>query len=161
MDVKKKESEFRSLNKIVPRVELLNIYMQRGNFERQPDATEYEKLGAKISFEGELFARDKEGFQALVRLSVEGKPIENEDYAVSKIESEYVLTYKLKDDRKISKSDLKAFCNMNAIYNAWPFWREYVQSATTRMEIPVLTLPLLRFMPHKQKKESKAKSEKE
>jgi hypothetical protein len=30
-----------------------------------------------------------------------------------------------------------------AVYHAWPYWREFVQSATSRMGLPVLRMPLI------------------
>jgi preprotein translocase subunit SecB len=32
---------------------------------------------------------------------------------------------------------------MNGIYNIWPYWREYVQTTTSRLGLPPLTLPVL------------------
>jgi hypothetical protein len=39
---------------------------------------------------------------------------------------------------------LTAFALRTGIYNVWPYWREFVQSMTTRMGLPALTIPLVR-----------------
>ena len=36
-----------------------------------------------------------------------------------------------------------AFGKMNGIHNVWPYWREYVQSVSTRAGMPPVTLPLM------------------
>lgn len=43
----------------------------------------------------------------------------------------------------IKPSDISAFAKFNATVNAWPYWREFVQSMTSRMDIPTITVPLL------------------
>ena len=38
---------------------------------------------------------------------------------------------------------------INPISNAWPYWREFVQSMSSRMGFPALTVPLLEIVPKK------------
>ncbi|HEX9883411.1 MAG TPA: hypothetical protein VGA79_05555, partial [Desulfobaccales bacterium] len=38
---------------------------------------------------------------------------------------------------------------INPISNAWPYWREFVQSMSARMGFPALTVPLLEIAPKK------------
>jgi hypothetical protein len=40
-------------------------------------------------------------------------------------------------------SALKYLLTINPISNAWPYWREFVQSMSARMGFPALTVPLL------------------
>ena len=47
---------------------------------------------------------------------------------------------------------------INPISNAWPYWREFVQSMSTRMGFPALTVPLLEIVP-KKSAAKKAKSQ--
>lgn len=156
MEVEKKVSEFKSLTKVVPRVELLSIYLVNGNIERKSDALEHNKLEAEIAFNSELFSETDNEFTAIVSFSVIGRSSEDKKYEAVKIEGKYLLNYSIDRDSDVKKADLKSFCDMNAIYNAWPYWREFVQSTTVRMAMPALTLPLLKFRPpNKRKKESK------
>ena len=59
----------------------------------------------------------------------------------------FLLRYGLKAKNvaktDIKQSDIVAFAKFNATVNAWPYWREFVQSMTSRMEIPTVTVPLL------------------
>src|SRR5262245_34914276 len=47
------------------------------------------------------------------------------------------------DGEAIVKEDLLAFGRVNGLFNAWPYWREFAQSATQRLELPGLVFPLL------------------
>ena len=42
---------------------------------------------------------------------------------------------------------LKAFGQINAVFNAWPCWRELVQAPLARMSLPTLTMPVFRVRP--------------
>ncbi len=67
-----------------------------------------------------------------------------EDPAVL-VRAEFELKYKLPKDISASKRDLNAFAEMNGVFNVWPYWREFIQSMVTRMNLPPLTLPLFRL----------------
>jgi hypothetical protein len=41
------------------------------------------------------------------------------------------------------------FMTINPISHAWPYWREFVQSMSSRMGFPALTVPLLEIVPKK------------
>lgn len=58
---------------------------------------------------------------------------------------EYSLTYALPDEIPCSDDDAAEFCALNGVYNAWPFFREHVQSLTSKMNVPPIILPLRRF----------------
>jgi hypothetical protein len=44
----------------------------------------------------------------------------------------------------VSDRDAASFTKHNAVFNAWPYWRELVQSCALRMGLAPLTMPLLR-----------------
>lgn len=58
------------------------------------------------------------------------------------IESSHHLSYTLQNDA-ITADEIRAFAQVNAVMNAWPYWREFVQSTTSRLGLPPLTLPLI------------------
>ena len=41
----------------------------------------------------------------------------------------------------------KTFGQINAVFNAWPCWRELVQAPPARMSLPTLTVPVFRVPP--------------
>jgi hypothetical protein len=58
---------------------------------------------------------------------------------------EYELKYRVPKDFKASKAEVSSFAKMNGIYNAWPYFREYVQTTTQRMNLPPVVLPVYRI----------------
>ena len=67
------------------------------------------------------------------------------------IDATFVLIYKAERIGKLKQENFEAFGKSNGIYNAWPYWREYVQNTVARMGLPPLTIPVFRLLPPKQK----------
>ncbi len=61
------------------------------------------------------------------------------------IRATYELRYHLPEELPASATDLNQFAQTNGIFNAWPFFREFVQSSFERMHLPTLTLPVYRL----------------
>lgn len=61
----------------------------------------------------------------------------------------FELTYQLKSSEGLVHRDLVVFAAQNAVFNAWPYWRELAHSTTVRMGlknplvVPVLTVNAL------------------
>ena len=60
------------------------------------------------------------------------------------IETSFELQYRLPEGFRVDPDTLTTFAETNGIYNAWPYWREFVQSTFARMGLPPVVLPLLR-----------------
>ncbi len=60
------------------------------------------------------------------------------------IEAIFSLGYSLTSLEGLEDRHLDAFAHINGIFNAWPYWREYVQSMSTRMAFPIIA-PVFRF----------------
>jgi hypothetical protein len=76
------------------------------------------------------------------------------DKLIMKIEASFCASYDFNRDKTPSvpddsADDLWYFSNINPISDAWPYWREFVQSMSSRMGFPALTVPLLEIRPKK------------
>ena len=71
-------------------------------------------------------------------------PEQAEEEPLVSIETRFELQYRLPKGFHVDPQTLTAFAETNGIYNAWPYWREFVQSMFVRMGLPPLVLPLLR-----------------
>jgi len=69
-----------------------------------------------------------------------------------RIDCEFTLRYALSEQLDATESHFKHFANLNAVVNAWPYYREAVQSCVSRMGLPTLVLPLFRLPQKKQGK---------
>ena len=159
MEIEKKQRDFRTLSKVVPKTNLKTLFMVSTNVWRSVDALDYDKVEVEIDVRGQLVEDHQDHFLAKAIFSFKGQPEgEEEKEEIVRLYSEYVLVYSLKNRGKLTSADLETFCEMNAVYNAWPYWREFVQTTLNRMELPTFTLPLLKFT---QRRNKEAKGERE
>ena len=63
-----------------------------------------------------------------------------------KIDATFLLLYHIKSLEGLGDEDFRNFAELNGVYNAWPYWREFVQNITGRMELPTLTMPVFRIV---------------
>ena len=54
------------------------------------------------------------------------------------------LLYDVIDEGEaLTKDDLQQFANWNAVFNAWPYWREYLSSTINRAQLPKFLVPVM------------------
>ncbi|WP_419660735.1 hypothetical protein Dvar_11390 [Desulfosarcina variabilis str. Montpellier] len=147
MEITRTKDELKSLTRVVNKSLLSRIFLIQSNVERSIDAETYDRVNGEVQFEGDLIDCSDEYFNSKVSLTVKG--LNGDGVVIVKVCCDYMLTYKMKANAELSKEDLKNFSNTNALYNAWPYVREFVQAMCNRMEIPPMTLPLLRIVPER------------
>lgn len=156
MDIERKSEDFKALSRVVPKVDLVDLFLSSCKVERALDALSYESIRANFSSSGGLLMDREDGFEAKVSLCLVLHSDDEQNKELLKIDSEYVLMYQLASGkRKPSSDDIEVFCDMNAVYNVWPFWREFVHNMATRMDLPLPIMPLLKFKPPKRKKKAR------
>jgi hypothetical protein len=55
------------------------------------------------------------------------------------------LRYQIPSNLKPADDVLAEFASTNGVFNAWPYWREFIQTTVARMELPPLVLPVFRL----------------
>lgn len=75
------------------------------------------------------------------------------DNTAAKIEAIFVAEYYIKN--RVSQDALAEFALNNASYHVWPFWREYLMSQCTRMNLPKIPLPIVQLANNGHLKEEK------
>jgi hypothetical protein len=153
MEIIKGPKAFKLLSKVVARVDLTSIFLLKSSLWRSMDALDFERVGLEINTSGRLFEERDDCILAKATFSLSGAPVvegeARERKEVTSIKAEYILMYALTDNIKLTKEELKNFCDINPVYNAWPYWREFVHSSVDRMGLPTITMPLLKFRPTK------------
>lgn len=66
MDIERKAEDFKSLSRVVPRVDLAELFLHSCNVSRALDALSYESVEVDMSSSGELTAEQEHSFQAKV-----------------------------------------------------------------------------------------------
>lgn len=68
---------------------------------------------------------------------------DEEDWLI-RISATYEVVYEIDELEGFGEESIAAFSLMNGLFNAWPYWREFVHSATQRLGLPGLIAPILR-----------------
>ncbi len=127
--------------------DLSRIRLARSRVESAP----LEEFGKEpLSLDFRFRPRREKGTEGLLRLAVHfqmaakardsGKP-------VVRVEAVFEADYELAQGFQPTDEQVKAFQGGNAIFNVWPYFREYLQTTLVRMSLPPLTAPFLRLVP--------------
>ena len=142
---------------VTPKVELKHARQISGNFTQKLNV----KPGPKsvTTDNATKVEVDKENLRMFVYVDFNLVAIQNDnpDPAVSVIAS-FLLVYELTDIDGLTEQHFSEFAKINGVFNAWPYWREYVQSATSRMGLPPLTIPVMCLYKPKKKKKRVSKT---
>lgn len=134
------------------RVQLEDVRLIKSLSFMEPEALQGEKE-FKITPTTKVLP-DKEKKQIIVFVSFKFKSfgIGKPDKQIIGIASEFLLTYTISGFEGLTDEGIKEFGNLNGVFNAWPYWREFVQNTIARMNLPPLTIPVFRiFAPKKAK----------
>lgn len=106
-----------------------------------------DRLPVKLAMSGKVETqvdKDEKVVRVRPRFVLSAKYDEANGEELLRIEAQFVLHYRLPSLEGLKKANFAAFGELNGIYNAWPYWREFVQSTTVRMGLPPLTVPVYR-----------------
>jgi hypothetical protein len=82
-----------------------------------------------------------------IAFTMEIRQTGEEEQLQAEIEGTFELSYSVPENKSFTTEELEAFGEGNAVFNAWPYWRELVQASLARMSLPPVTLPVFRLMP--------------
>jgi hypothetical protein len=104
-------------------------------------------LGVHLSHSVQSKVSEKGAIMVIPRFIMKGTTDKGgTEMTVVSIEATFLLTYSGEKLSEISPEQVAAFGQANGIYNAWPYWREFVQAMTTRMGLPPLVIPVFRLI---------------
>ena len=63
-----------------------------------------------------------------------------------RIDCRFEAQYSLAPEYIPTEREIEAFRSANAIFNCWPYFREYIQGTTIKMGLPALVIPFLRIV---------------
>ena len=159
---KKEKNQEIDLNlalKISDQVELKDVRLLSSECQHAPSIIQGEKI-----FDIDRTIRveiDKEKNVIFVfpkfKLKAYSERDKEQDRPFLNIEAMFVLVYQAKDLSGLNEKAFESFGQANGVYNAWPYWREYVQNITSRMGLSSLTIPVFRIVAPKKPKKTKKK----
>lgn len=102
---------------------------------------------------------DSDGFVAYcfiqLRWTGDERPIDDGDADVE-VSAIFELDYDLPSDVTFDSQTLEHFSVFNGTFNAWPYWREFVQSTTQRLGVTPFVMPVMRISSPSKRQETAA-----
>lgn len=143
-----KEIKPQVYRKILEGLDLQNLYLK--NFEGRINLNVLPKnASVNISSKADFSARAENRVEILHKWNIIAKDKSN-DLEFLNISVTYGLILGSKEE--FTKDFFDIYEKTSLPINVWPFVREFVNSMTARMNVPPLTLPLLKFMRKTKKK---------
>lgn len=132
--------------RVSDRVQITDVRLANCDCEQKPAAAAGKK-SYNITTSTEVQLDKNNGFIVVIakfhfEASVENK---GQEPALT-IGASFVLTYRIDEFDGLTQEGFDQFANLNGVYNAWPYWREFVQNMVGRMGLPPLTIPVFRIV---------------
>jgi len=146
--------------KISEQVELEEVKLLMSEFSQLPPITQGDKVFDVDRTVRVEVNKDENMIIVFPNFELKGysdKKRAKQDEPFLNIKAMFALVYRAKDLSNLSEKAFDSFGQANGIYNAWPYWREFVQNVTTRMGLPPLTVPVFRIVAPPQKEASTRK----
>jgi len=144
------------------RVQIRDVRLIHCNCDQKPAAaTKTNKRSYSIATSTDVqLDRDKGFIVVVAKFHFEASTGKKSQEPVLTMDASFVLTYQIDSFEGLTQEGFKQFANLNGIYNAWPYWREFVQNMIGRMGLPPLTIPVFRIVETAPKRRSSKKSKK-
>ena len=129
------------------RVQIQNVLMVESRLKRAPDH-QFDDSGNALRIKTEPLGVEKHDDSISVRISFLVSSVRNgedESDPALLIEATFVLVYSITSLEGIEDANLNAFAAVNGVYNAWPYWREYLQNTSLRMGLSPIIAPVFRL----------------
>lgn len=140
------DDKIKLVEAVAEQVEIANVRLIDSQVFRPKDIESLPKeLGAGHKSETEIDRENKKIWvEASFFFSAHNSEEDQEDPPIG-AHATFLVIYDLPNIHEFKDDAIRAFGHANGVYNAWPFWREYVYSTLARMALPPVTLPVFRF----------------
>jgi hypothetical protein len=139
-----------SAGRVAAGVELRNILLIEGKAALAPKFVEsgcqIPKAGwsVQVAHRGKFTIHKQKTLRTIMQFKFSATEKKSKGKPLLVIAATFIAEYEMAEGFHPSDENLNAFVNTNAVFNCWPYWREYVHSTTARMNLPPLTLPFFR-----------------
>jgi preprotein translocase subunit SecB len=149
--VKRQINKIESLKEIAPLIAAVQIrdirLVEAGVSTSVRSATEAGEIKFEVATSADVkeYNKDEGIFWVLAQIKIRLIPVEPEKDAVVSVSAAFEIKYSLPKELRASQKQLNTFARINGVFNAWPYWREFVQNMVARMNLPTITLPVFRL----------------
>ena len=139
------ERDSEAVGRVASRVQIKSVELVAANFERsdsQPLPSGSDPPMPELMIGLPEWAVDWQD-NVLGALFTFGTRFPEQDDQPYQLVARFRLTYEVKDASELSDQDFKQFVFFNAMFNAWPYWREYLSSTVNRAGLPRFVAPVM------------------
>ncbi len=155
--VVKRENKLDAGLLVSDRVQLKDVRLINCNCDQTPEVAR-DKKTFNINYSTEVEVDKKNGYIIVIaKFHFEAFTESKAQKPVILIDASFLLAYKIENFEGLTQKGFEQFANLNGIYNAWPYWREFVQNTIVRMGLPSLSIPVFRIVEPPKKKTTKQK----
>jgi hypothetical protein len=134
--------------KVSDQIQIREIILSKSSLSRTPDANTNDpdfEMNLEIPSYGAAKNEPNLLLSVLVNFRLRGhKSGSPVGEPAVEIDATYVILYTIATFDGIDQENLDAFAGLNGIFNAWPFWREYVRDISAKMGLGSITIPVYR-----------------
>jgi preprotein translocase subunit SecB len=159
--VAKKKAKFDAALLVSDRVQLKDVRLAGSRCDQTPEAMSGKKT-YNINHSTEVQVDRKSGYIVVIaKFHFEAFVESKAQQPVILIDASFLLSYKIENFEGLTQKGFEQFAKLNGIYNAWPYWREFIQNTIVRMGLPPLSIPVFRIVEPSGKKTVEQKGAKE
>ena len=145
--IEQDEETFRSASEFSTHAELDRVTLLDASLKKAVDTSSLSRpLELRIHYEPGLAAVKSGCANLQIRFEFRATDASGDAPDVIALACTLEASYSLEKDYKPGSNAIDAFHRANAVFNSWPFFREYVQSTVVRMNMPAPPVPLLRLL---------------
>lgn len=134
-----------AVGRVAGRVQIRRVELLGGHFSRSDDGIlaartltdETPEVGIQVEWS---FDKDRARLGCILTF---GTFFETEPEPFSFF-AKFRVTYEIEGDDDLADADVEQFAYWNAVFNVWPYWREYLASTVQRAELRPVTVPVMR-----------------
>lgn len=137
------EYDASAVSRMASRVEIIDVELVGSHYERVDDGLDRVPLGRELVPEFRLSLEWGVKETMLVVIASFATAFDDEEEQPYNIVGRFRLTYEVEGDEPVDESDVDQFVHWNAMFNAWPYWREFVSSTVNRGQLPRFIVPVM------------------
>ena len=133
---------------VAERVEIRDVRLVRASCFQSPGAGGIKKFMSDLVRRTESQIDESKKIIAIVahfEFSAKDANIDSESKLDLHVAADFVLLYRINDLQGLTEPHFRQFGDINGVYNAWPYWREYLHSTIARMGLQAPLLPVFRI----------------
>lgn len=135
----------RLVTRLARNVEILSVDLLGAHFDRADDDALAASVGNEdtphVAIAVEWKIQDEEHLLGCVITFATAFNRTKEPYNII---ARFRLLYSVNPDVTPTRDEINQFAHWNAMFNAWPYWREYVSSTINRAHLPQFVIPVMK-----------------